>query len=57
MMVLQQSATQSDLRGFDLNILFRTLSDISGWVLARVPYLVIGAIVFITFMVAGRMGS
>lgn len=55
MMVLQQSATQSDLRGFDLNILFRTFSDISGWVLARVPYLVIGAIVLMIFMVAGRI--
>jgi len=55
MMVLQQPATQSNLRGFDLNILFRTLSDISGWVLAPVPYLVIGAIVFMTFVIAGRI--
>ena len=55
MIVLQQSTTQSDLGGFDLNILFRTLSDISGWVMARVPYLVIGCVVFMTFMVAGRI--
>jgi small conductance mechanosensitive channel len=55
MMALQQSATQTDPGGFDLNIIFRTLSDISGWAVARVPYLIIGAIVLMTFLVAGRI--
>ena len=55
MMVLLQSATQTDPGGFDLSILFRTLSEISGWALARVPYLIIGTIVLITFLVAGRI--
>jgi hypothetical protein len=54
MTLLQQPSSQRELRAFDPHILLKTLSDISDWLFARVPYPIIGAIVLIIFMVAGR---
>lgn len=55
MTLLQQPTPQIEPSGFDPNIILKTLSEITGWFLARVPYIIIGIIVFVLFMIAGRV--
>lgn len=55
MILLQQPTTQGEPSGFDPNIIFSTISEITGWIFARIPYLIIGIIVFVLFMFAGRI--
>jgi small conductance mechanosensitive channel len=55
MSLFQSPTSQTAPSGFDLSIIIKTISDITGWFLARVPYLIIGAIVFVIFMVAARI--
>ncbi len=55
MTLLQQPAPKNAPSGFDPNIIFNTLADITGWFLSRIPYLIIGIVVFALFIFAGRI--
>ena len=55
MALIQQATPQAEPSGFNPEIIFNALSEITGWLLARVPYIVIGVLVFLLFMIAGRV--
>ncbi len=52
LLLLQQPTSQS---GFDTGIIWDTLRDLAEGFLARLPYIVLGLIVFGVFIVAGRI--
>src|ERR1041385_2923244 len=54
-MFLQSPTPQASPSGFDFNIVVRTLTHIGSSFLARLPYIVIGIIVFAVFFVAGHI--
>lgn len=55
MALIQGAKSEVESSGFDPNIIYNALSDISGWLFSRLPYIVIGILVFVLFMIAGRV--
>lgn len=55
MTFLQQPSADRAGSGFDPDVIFRTLSDLGGWLLSRVPYMIIALVVFLIFLISGRI--
>ncbi|HEY7910674.1 MAG TPA: mechanosensitive ion channel family protein [Blastocatellia bacterium] len=52
---LQQAAPAAQSEEFDVNIVWRTLTDLAQSALLRLPYIIIGIIAFIAFLIVGRI--
>jgi small conductance mechanosensitive channel len=53
LLAIQQPTQNNQSQGFDANVIWRTLSQLGESLLARLPYICIGLIVFIAFWVIG----
>lgn len=56
-MTLLKMTLQSSGGAFDLDLVFQTLSDMVRFGLARLPYVIVGGIVFIFFVIGGRIAK
>ncbi len=54
---MMQQPTPTETQGFDSNIVWNTISNITESFLARLPYIVIGVIVFGVFLLVARVVS
>jgi small-conductance mechanosensitive channel len=52
---LQQAAPAAQSEEFDADIVWRTLTDLAQSALLRLPYIIIGIIAFIAFLIVGRI--
>lgn len=55
MILMQQTAPSPATRAFDTDIIFRTFTDIGTAISSRLPYLVIALIVFLGFLITGKI--
>jgi small-conductance mechanosensitive channel len=54
-LLLQQSPPTDQSREFDASIIWRTFTDLAESLLARLPYIVVGIIVFVVFLIIARI--
>lgn len=54
---LQQTPVADQPREFDVSILWRTFIDLAASLLARLPYIIVGIIVFIVFIIFARIAK
>ena len=55
LLLLRQTAAQAPAGRFDPDVVWRTFAGLGESLLARLPYIVIGVIVFVVFLVAARL--